>query len=82
MVKPEAVLATASPVEHARELGNELFSALDCFVSVFLELFRQCNDCVQNVKRDSLRAIKLEREFSTLRKYQNSELFMAWTQLA
>ena len=58
--------------------GKELFTALDCFVSAFVEAFRQCNDCVQNVKSDSIRAIKLEREFSTLRNDQNSELFMAW----
>ena len=62
--------------------GKELFTALDCFVSAFVEAFHQCNDFLQNVKSDSIRAIKFEREFSTLRNDQNSELFMAWTQLA
>ena len=26
--------------------GKELFTALDCFVSAFVEEFRHCNDCV------------------------------------
>ena len=79
MVKPEAALATAILLK-TRE--KEEFTALDCFVSAFVEAFRQCNDCVQNFQSDSIRAIKLEREFSTLRKDQDSELFMAWIQLA
>ena len=79
MLKPEAALAKAILLNTHEK---ELFTALDCFVSTFVEAFRQCNDCVQNVKSDSIRAIKFEREFSTLRNDQNSELFMAWTQLA
>ena len=75
MIKPEVALAKAILLNTR---GKELFTALDCFVSAFVEAFRQCNDCVQNVKSDSIRAIKLEREFSTLRNDQNSELFMAW----
>ena len=74
MIKPEAALAKAI-ILNTR--GKELFTALDRFV--FVEAFRQCNDCIQNVKSDSIRVIKLEREFSTLRNDQNSELFMAWT---
>ena len=79
MIEPEATLAKAILLNTH---GKELFTALDCFVSAFVEAFRQCNDCVQNAKSDSKRAIKFEREFSTLRNDQNSELFMAWTQLA
>ena len=77
-IKPEAALTKAILLNTH---GKELFTALDCFVSAFVEAFRQCNDCVQNVKSDSIRAIKFERTFSTLRNDQNSELFMAWTQL-
>ena len=62
MIKPEAALAKAI-ILNTR--GKELFTALDRFVSAFVDAFRQCNDCVQNVKSDSIRAIKLEREFST-----------------
>ena len=76
MIKPEAAMAKAILLNTR---GKELFTALDCFVSAFVEAFRQC---VQNVKSDSIRAIKLESEFSTLKNDQNSELFMAWTQLA
>ena len=79
MIKSEAALAKAI-ILNTR--GNELFIALDRFVSAFVGAFRQCNDCVQNVKSGSIRAIKLEREFSTLRNDQNSELFMASGQLA
>ena len=79
MIKPEAALAKAILLNTH---GKEIFTALDCFVSAFVEAFRQCNDCVQNVKSDTIRAIKFEREFSTLRNDKNSELFMAWTQLA
>ena len=78
-IKPKAALTKAILLNTH---GKELFTALDCFVSAFVEAFRQCNDCVQNVKSDSIRAIKFERTFSTLRNDQNSELFMAWTQLA
>ena len=53
---------------------KELFTDLDCFVSTFVEAFRQCNDYAQNVKSDSIRAMRFEREFSTLRNDQNSEL--------
>ena len=73
---------SSSMIKLLNTRGKELFTAFDCFASAFVETFRQCNDCVQNVKSDSVRAIKLEREFSTLRNDQNSELFMAWIQLA
>ena len=63
-MKPEAALAKAILLNTR---GKELFTALDCFVSAFVEAFRQCNDCVQNIKSNSIRAITLEREFSTLR---------------
>ena len=69
MIKPEVALAKAILLNTR---GKELFTALDCFVSAFVEAFRQCNDFVQNVKGDSIRAIKLEREFSTLRNGQKT----------
>ena len=78
-IKLEAALAKAILL-NTRE--KELFTAFDCFAFAFVEEFHQCNDCVQNVKNDSTRAIKLEREFSRLRNDENSELFMVWTQLA
>ena len=70
MIKPEAALAKAILL---KTHGKELFTALDCFVSTFVEAFRQWNDCVQNIKSDSIRAIKFEREFSTLRNDQISD---------
>ena len=63
MIKPEATLAKAILLNTCRK---ELFTALDGFVSAFVEAFSQFNDCVQNVKSDSIRAIKLKIEFSTL----------------
>ena len=52
MIKPEAALAKAILLNTH---GKEIFTALDCFVSAFVEAFRQCNDCVQNVKSDTQR---------------------------
>ena len=68
MIKAEAVLAKAILLNTH---GKELFTALDCFVSPFVEAFRQCNDCVQNVKNDSIRAIKFERVLA-LSRYMNN----------
>ena len=75
-IKPKAALTKAILLNTH---GKELFTALDCFVSAFVEAFRQMQRL--RAKSDSIRAIKFERTFSTLRNDQNSELFMAWTQL-
>ena len=69
MINPEAALPKAILLNTH---GKELFTALDCFGSAFVKAFRQCNDCVQNVKSDSIRAIKFEREFSTLSNISNT----------
>ena len=67
MIKPEAALAKAILLNTQ---GKELFTALDCFVSALAEVVHQCNDCVQNVKSDGMRATKMGGEFSTLRNDQ------------
>ncbi|CAB3988105.1 Hypothetical predicted protein [Paramuricea clavata] len=63
-IKSEAETATTI-LRNTR--GKKDFATLDCFVSVFVEAFNQCNGSVKKFKSDSVRAIRLEKKFPTLR---------------
>ncbi len=78
IVVSEAKLA-ATILKNTR--GKNNCTALDRFVLVFVEAFNECNDLVKRFKTDSIRAIRLEKEFATLRNDRNSRLFIAWKQL-
>ena len=49
---------------------------------MFVEAFYHCNDTANKLKSESIRAIRLEKEFTTLRFDQKSNLYDAWKQLA
>jgi hypothetical protein len=51
----------------AKHVQEKSFATLDCFVSVFVKTFNQCNGSVKKFKSVSVRAIRLEKKFATLR---------------
>ena len=77
-IKSEAEIATTI-LRNTR--GKKDFATLDCFVSVFVEAFNQCNGSVKKFKSDSVQAIRLEKKFATLRNDKESNLFDAWKRL-
>ena len=54
---------------------------LDRFVSAFVQAFETCSDTVKKYKACSMREIRLEKEFGTLRNDKDSEVFNAWKEL-
>ena len=63
-IKCEAELANTI-LANTRE--KKCLNPLCCFVSSHVDAIRECSDRIKKVKNNSIRAIKLEREFSTLR---------------
>ena len=62
--------------------GKKYYTTLERFVFEFVEAFNKCNDTASKLKSESIRAIRLEKEFAALRSDQNSQLYDAWKQLA
>jgi hypothetical protein len=77
-IKCEAELANTI-LANTRE--KKCLNPLCCFVSSLVDAFRECSDRIKKVKNNSIRAIKLEREFSTLRHAKASKLFVEWNKL-
>ena len=60
---------------------HEKNCTLDRFVSAFVQAFETCSDTVKKYKTCSMREIRLEKEFGTLRNDKDSEVFNAWKEL-
>ena len=76
VMKSEANLANAI-LKNSREKN----CTLDRFVSAFVQAFETCNDTVRKYKTCSIREIRLEKQFATLRNDKDSEVFNAWNEL-
>ena len=62
-LKSEAEIATKI-LKNTCEKKN--FTTLERFISVFVEGFNHCNDTANKLKSENIRAIRLEKEFTTL----------------